>query len=609
MAETYPAMDPSGDSASGGGPWDDDVPPPPAGISPDPLHQQALKGYGIGVSLPPGHPNHIDPDDGLARLKKLGAVPAQAQVSDVLPVARSLAQGGAGSQPPTGGQPPQPGSSQFNGPLPLTAQTQGKSPLAMGGQPQASQGMAVMGQPLVVPLSANKDVANDSNKWQTTSVMNQLPPWDTLKAKQLVASGIKPGVAQDDQGQDEYEQKRDAIGRPLFTDSQGNPTNAAMDPNGKPNQPVYDQNRPKYDFSRNEADPSSPVQQQLSGIGRLQGLMGIGANIQAKSPMIAQLNMRPLAALTDAWSKNTAQPSDFSKNYEDPETFQQSQDTFSKYAQGLQKDRSDIQKGIYENMKTMGGGSITDLLNMQNANTVSQNLQETLNKGGQQQLQAQQRADQIAYRQMLQRLSTNPVLKSQLSGLFSIENSQGIMSGNELNKNSFTEAQNLSRIGSQVGANVRTTGNEREGTYMQDISKQIGAFLDNYVQGGNLKIPKNDPQVQHFIGLNNELLGMTQKYKDQYLSALTSGNDRIFHRGTPESDAMMSDFKQAVGAYRAVGGTPAPAKAKGLNLSSGGSNGKPQMIRVKNASGQTGTYKLASGAKLPAGYTQVTDGQ
>ncbi len=270
----------------------------------------------------------------------------------------------------------------------------------------------------------------------------------------------------------------------------------------------------------------------------------------------------------------------------------------AQYMNKLQQDRMAQQTAINNYIRNIkGGNDVTSLLNtianaatqrqgqtqtqgtttdQSNAttNTQKQGANESVQdpnmaKGGG--INAQNRLDNIEYRQLISGIDRNPTLKNQLAGIFSLEQSQGILKGNELNKQSFAEAQNLSRIGAQAANNIRTTGDERTSTYMTDLSKQIDSFLENYVSGGNLKLDPNDPQVKHFINLNQQLYSAVLNNRDKVLDAVSAGHNRILNRGTPESDAMRDDLRQKLAAYGAIGSggalsppAAAPAPASGV---------------------------------------------
>lgn len=544
----------------------------------------------------------IDPEEAHARLKSFGAVPPDSQVEDIFP-----------EREPAAAKPIAKGQRNLTNPSGSDVNTPSMNQTAAGAKPSAIPFGPALPPEMINPWSQNegsppspspfgrmmKESSGTSNsdtavdKIQRQASYQIAPDQDVLMQKRLAAQGGKLIPQTDENGEPLYKQATDlASGRPLWI----NPN----DPKAKPSTekangyvPVKDLNRPIFDYSKTVFDPNDPYQQQLHSLGDMQNMLAMNAKIEAEQPTLSRVNWAPLVNIGNSMIPEKERISQQGVTAPNPDEVRQ---TLMGYQAQLQKGRSDLSKDLFQNLRTQGtGGTLQDLAMYQNMQNQKANENQSIQEGNLQAQMQQQKNDWLAHNQVVRAIKMNPLVRNQLGGLFALGNSQGVLQGNELNKNSFAEAQNLSRIGAQTAANIKSTGDERSSTYMQNLSNQIQGWLDNYVAGGNLKIPQSDPQVQHFIKLNQDLIDYANQYKNQTMDFLSGGQGRIYNRGTPESDQMRQDLESLVRSGKAVGST----------ASNPGGMKTPKSKSVQNSGFKVGDIQVKNGVK----YQRAADGK
>lgn len=566
-----PAMSPDDSdeaTASGGSnPWDS--PSPYHLLDPtDPQSQAALKGYNIGVST-----GKIDPQDGLDRLKKAGIVHPEAQVTDLLPQGKVQAANFMGP-PPRGTivqQTPTQPQSQPSG-------TDDSIRSSQAGQinPWTMQGSQ---QPLVVPLAGDKNTQGDQNKWSSTSTQFQLPPAEMLKAKMLLAQGTTPGTATDDQGNSKYQQKTNAIGQPIYSDMNGDPTTKPFEMDDKTgqrmeHQPIYDTNKPVYDFSKNVTDPTHPVQQQMAGIDRMQDMLNMTARMKAEQGPFASMDLTPAMRMGEIMTGTKGDVDSYQHSANMPESAAALQARFINAQQGIQKDRSDVQKGIYENMKTMGGGTTSDLMSAMQNTSDQKTLQDTLNKTGQMKDQQDWKTAQMINARNIQGLKQDPNVAKQVMSLNSMKNAFDLLT-QQPTPQTFHDAQQAVRnVSTGLTGGSKSGVEERAQTYMPSIERDFQNIQQAW--GNNVqKIPANDPQM---VQLKKDLQLLHQGVSEETMKgaiARTGGYNYIYEdpRFGPQLksglDSLLQSYGGTQGGQAGAGAPEAPlnmtAPASGMS--------------------------------------------
>lgn len=332
----------------------------------------AVAGYKRGVSL-----GLVDPDDGLNRLKKISAVHPATQKEELLdsmgpqqgpdPKPQQIPgqnpwmhdnQNGGWTQPQDDEQPGQ------NVP-PSAARSLNRSPAAgfIGPKTQAQAIAAGQYQP------SGLAQARDNGTGQTTGSSRTMPSLDMSELDPLQQAALGYAGGQPQHQNTESQSESNSTG----TKNQSGSTRQLFDPQ------TYQQ--------RMDAAINSPLfQKQQNNVDRLKQLLNMQQGITANAPPTMSLNLKPLLAYADQLQQQDGHKSNLADSYTPPPTPQQNMITNIGMQQKMLGDDNDLQKSVYENMRTANPNlTLTDLLaantlNKQDAGTkeVQGNLQSKL---------------------------------------------------------------------------------------------------------------------------------------------------------------------------------------------------------------------------------------
>lgn len=345
---------------------------------------------------------------------------------------------------------------------------------------------------------------------------------DEIRAEQMRAQGIYPNVSG-------YEQATDESGKPMF-DSQG--------------QSVLDKDRPQYDFDNTKTDEQNPVRMQQKGLDRMQALLGMEASYQKDKN---HMDYSPLAALADQWNARSGNPSNFAASMPKPDN---SNESFMKYADEIQKRQADVQKSIQEGVKAQKGGSTMDLLTQAvlNRNNADQN-NPTRDYNAQVQataLRAQDAQAARAHQQILNKLSNDKQLQTELqtynglgTGLSVIQNAKNIT------PQIVDEAQQAIKQSMSMGRGTSGGVDERTKTYMNSVGLTTDR-LQQFLTGKPTDIANNDEIVQHLKNLAAIEQGNVQTMFSKRLNAVSAGAGWVYNNPRYQSGGDGMDFASSL---------------------------------------------------------------
>lgn len=441
-------------------PWDSlgvtDQPLSSPEFSQDPAHQQAIQGYAKAVAA-----GQVTPEEGVARLKKFGAISGKVKPEDLHPlVQQEMGQPAEASQMapdgfvgPTSSLHPAQGSATPGGPsvLAMSQNPTGANPLAMGDDDPSMK----------VNLSHVNDIETSNTKDLHSVTSRRFDPTED-RARLIFARGHQVPYSYDDK-------------------------------TGK-----Y-----TYDFGNETEDPNHPISKMGQSLDKLQEVFNMGNSIDAGKGPLQSVNLAPLAALARTWNKQSGFQDDTGEGYVPPQTPESSRADKFKELEALQKNKMDLQRGVYENMKTnTPSNTIQDTLAAMAGMKHEEGDKDAINSALMRQEQQNWTKAQTIHQANIQGAKRDPVLQAQLKSINSVANVFDLLQKNP-NPQIFSESmQNLKAVTTGLTGGQKSGVEERMADYMPSIERDWKNLVQAY--GNKVEnIPKNDPQ---FMQLSKELV-------------------------------------------------------------------------------------------------------
>jgi hypothetical protein len=534
---------------------------------------QAIAGFHKAVAM-----GIMTPEEGVSRLKKAGVLKADTTVTDLMPGYK-----GAGGENSADHERATPfdklGDTNFQG-GPMMSQSNLKSsnpnksdmmtptmnqpglPSSwlgggsgnVGRQPAQEWegydmpyggGMGVLGMPQTVHLNEKKNEKDTSNQNKHV-VSSQVFDPEQNRLRMLTAMGYDIPRAKSEFG----EESVDAYGRP------------------------------QYDLAAARPNPLSPVQQQLSQVNRLQDLLKMQNDVEAKAPLSNNINLAPLLNLASKQKAWGTTEGSLLPGYQPPENPQQQSSRLMAAQQGLMRDRADIQKGIYENMRTSNPTqTFMDTLAQAFGNKNTEADKDVINPAN----RMQGAQDERDKRQIVQNIQKNPELQRTLAGVNTLRLGLNLLNSPELNPQLLREAQVQIRTGLQMASGSRTGVDERAGTYLTDLGIDAQTIRQALVSDISRLDPR-DPVVQHFRNVSNDALGKMNTLWHQQLAAASEGHESVLERHPEYRD----DIARLLAAKGKIGQgvvAPTPKAARKAPVLPGGQTQVGGVQLKKNADG------------------------
>lgn len=569
MSSTAQALDPS----VAANPWAADPSQSPAAGMGDPIHAQAIAGFKKGVTM-----GAIEPNDGLARLKKIGAVPDTTQVEDLLPGYSKKSSAAPAQQM----GPPAPGGNPWDTPAtpgdvdPTHALAlKGFQKAVTTGQMSPQEGVQRL-QKLGVPAAHIAAVAgpmafpqHDPNNGALNAILGGGALGAGMKQEKVgntqTQTNTGKQMSSDEQNASQITTDSDSTteGQKRIVTSTGkkfDPSNYQLQMAAAQGYPIQDlgPNDPKDPASPHNyeigkvADPSSPFQRQQQGIDRMQDLLKIGAQSKADSPISMGVNLSPLNKLADFENAKAGVKTNNDQGYVAPETYEQLRNKTLGNQQVIQKDNADLQKSVYENMRVANPTmTYQDMLQNTLANTnanvqkdatgsknttgsqtgqvnTNQDVKATTTGVNPAQLlalarmgQSQERMNQTAGIQAQRMVNTNPILNTYQQRVDGANKILNLMNAADDGKVASTQAM-LGQLNAEIAR--LETGSQSPGlgssekTEMQSYGAQLSAIADRFTG------------AQSPVDLHNafaQARGMVSDLRDSYTKAQASQMQRL----------------------------------------------------------------------------------
>lgn len=281
-----------------------------------------------------------------------------------------------------------------------------------------------------------------------------------------------------------------------------------------------------------KVDPNNPIVQQKQGLADMQDMLRMSQQSGANW-------IQPLAKLADARAAETGKQTNLAQGLSSPE---EQQNQFMKFADEIQKRRGDIQTSLNENIKNLNGGQITSQLQQALLNKQVAGIDNS--KPDRQSLQDQRLAFQT-HKNMMARLDTDPILKSQLQGDFGLDNALAtIVQAKNITPNQLVEAQRTIMAAMSAARGGQTGIDERAQMYLNTMG-QGADRLAQWLSGTPSNISPNDPMVQHIINLAKIEQGNIQEVFGAHLGALKAGSEWMYDDPTNQkySDSLTTKLQ------------------------------------------------------------------